>query len=138
MSDYGFRVSKTGINVVTGEDKDMVLTSKYPVFKGSFSGSGVISVPRTGVAQTVTISHGLGYIPIVQAFWEDRDSDYFIGGEFYEFPLGTASGILDFYFKAKSDATNVYLIFTINDYGVGDPAIDIRYSYNIFIDKGKL
>ena len=39
---------------------------------------------------------------------------------------------------AKADATNVYLLFIIDDYGEGDPAIDINYAYYIFIDKGKL
>ena len=31
MSDYGIRISADGIDVKTGSDKDMVLTSKYPL-----------------------------------------------------------------------------------------------------------
>lgn len=138
MSDYGFRISKTGVDVKTGDDKDMVLTSKYPVLKGSLSGSGVVSVPRTAATQTVTIAHGLGYIPMVQAFYNDRDGDEFDPNYFYEFPAATIWGVVDFYFEVKADATNVYLLFSIDDYGAGGAAIDIRYSYFIFIDKGKL
>ena len=43
--DYGFRISKEAVSVQTGDDKDMVVTSKYPVLKGGISGGGTQSVP---------------------------------------------------------------------------------------------
>lgn len=138
MSDYGFRISKTGTDVKTGDDKDMVVTSKYSVLKGFLSGTGTATVARNGVAVTVTIAHSLGYIPSIQGYWNDRDGDVYDSTDYYPIPFATASGILDFYFIAKTDSTNAYLTFIIDDYGVGDPSIHINYAYYIFIDKGKL
>jgi len=138
MSDYGLRISKTGVDVKTGADKDMVLTSKYSVLKGSASATGVEAVPRTAVDKIVTIPHGLGYIPMVQAYWNDRDGDSWNPNNWYPFPLVSISGILDFYFSAYADATNVYLKMAIDDYGALGANIDIRYTAYIFIDKGKL
>lgn len=47
MGNYGFRISKDGSDVKTCDDKDCVVTSKYPVLKGSVSGNGTIT-PRIG------------------------------------------------------------------------------------------
>lgn len=138
MSNHGLRVSENNLDVNTGADVNTVVTSKYPVLKGSLAGSGTISVPRTAVTQTVTIPHGLSNIPSVQAFWNDRDGDVYDPTYYYEFPSATITGVLDFYFEAKADATNVYLLFNIDSYGGGGAAIDINYSYYIFIDKANL
>lgn len=137
MSDYGIRISPDGVDVKTGADKDMVITSKYSMLKGSLSGSGVVSVPQTGTRTNVTIAHGLGYIPMVQGFWNDRDGDIFSPNDFYPLPFYFVT-FLETAFSVKSDATNVYLSFSIDDFGGGGAAVDIRYAYYIFIDKGKL
>lgn len=137
MSDYGFRISADGVDVKTGADKDMVVTSKYSMLKGSLSGSGVVSVPRTGVRTNVTIAHGLGYIPIAQGFWNDRDGDEFAPTDFYQLPTYSFSSF-ELAFSIKADATNVVLSFSIDDFGSGGANIDIKYAYYIFIDRGKL
>lgn len=137
MSDYGIRISADGIDVKTGSDKDMVLTSKYPLLKGSISGSGVVSVPRTGVRTNVSIAHGLSNIPMVSGSWNDRDGDEFDPTMYYLLPTYYIS-FFELAFSIKSDATNVVLSFSIDDFGSGGAAVDIRYTYEIYIDKGKL
>lgn len=137
MSDYGIRISADGVDVKTGADKDMVVTSKYSMLKGSISGSGTISVPFSGVTQTVTIAHGLGYIPMVQAFYNDRDGDFGDPDSWFSFPFY----FITFYeqaFSIRADSTNIYIDFSLNDFGGGTPNLDVNYSYFIFIDKGKL
>lgn len=137
MSDYGIRISADGVDVKTGADKDMVITSKYSMLKGSLSGSGTISIPFSGVKQTVTIAHGLGYIPMAQAFWNDRDGDLGDPNAWYPLPFY----FVTYYEQAmtvRADATNVYLEFSIDDFGGGSPNLDVKYAYYIFIDKGKL
>lgn len=137
MSDYGIRISADGIDVKTGADKDMVLTSKYSMLKGALPGTGVISVPRTGVDAVVTIPHGLGYIPFAQAFWNDRDGDLGDPSLFYPLPFFLATFLTEAH-TVDADATNVYLRFNIDDFGAGGANVDIQYSYYIFIDKGNL
>ena len=73
MSSLGIRISQEGVDVKTGLDKQMVLTSKYSIFKGSIQGSGTVSVPRDGTPTTVTIPHGLGYAPMAQAFIKEAE-----------------------------------------------------------------
>jgi len=131
------RISADGIDVETGADKDMVVTSKYPMLKGSISGSGSLSVPRTGATQTVTIAHGLGYIPMVQGQWNDQAGAVF-NSYFYLFGVYLFNGSEEGLFQIRADATNVYLRFSIDDFGAGGASVTMRYTYSIFIDKGKL
>jgi hypothetical protein len=111
MSDYGIRISATGIDVKTGADKDMIVTSKCSMLKGSISGSGTVSVVRDSTTTTVTIAHGLGYIPMVTAYWNDRDFDIYDSG-FY-FPMPTYLNAINF--RVRADSTNIYLDFSINE-----------------------
>jgi len=58
--DYGFKVSKSGFDVNTAADKDMILTTKYPFFKAYTQGSFSLSITGPGIF-TNTITHNLGY-----------------------------------------------------------------------------
>ena len=139
MSDHGMRISADGVSVLTGADKDMVVTSKLSMLKGSLSGSGVVSVPQNGTPQVVTIAHGLPNIPMVQGFWNDRDGDVFNPGDFYPLPVYIFGfGGTDFAFTLEADATNVTITFIADDFGAGGANIDFKYAYYIFIDKGRL
>jgi hypothetical protein len=219
MGSFGMKISPDGVEVKTGADKDMVLSSKYPLLKGSLSGSGTLSVPQSGKIGDITsintgtdtltcvahglldgeqvfidsdgtmpgglskktvyyvvnktantfqlsttsggsvlditsagsgvisfskqnvvvIAHGLPYIPMVQAYWNDRDGDYFVPDDFYYFGAYIFGfGGTDFQFIAFANATHVYLIFSAEDYGSGGANIDFKYAYYIFLDKGRL
>lgn len=117
MSDHGFRISADSVDVKTGADKDMVVTSKYSMLKGSISGSGTINVPRTSAPQTLTIAHGLSYIPMVQAFWNDKDGIIVgDGSAYFPAPMFYFDGVTAIAVQVKADATNIYLIFTIEDF----------------------
>ncbi|MCX6822322.1 MAG: hypothetical protein NTW30_06115 [Candidatus Aenigmarchaeota archaeon] len=137
MSDWGIRISASGVDVKSGTDKEMVLTSKYSMLKGANPVSGTISVPQTATTTTVTVAHGLGYIPMVQAYWNDVNGIIFAPGDFYPMP---AYGILaqEIAFNVKADSTNIYLQFYIDDFGGGGSNITMKYVYYLFIDKGKL
>lgn len=76
--DYGFRISNESIDVKTGADKDMVVTSKYPVLKGAVAGGGTQTVParrtREYTANTNNVltstAHGLQNGAKI-TFWSD-------------------------------------------------------------------
>ncbi len=132
MGNWGMKCSRDGIDVGSGNDRDMIFTSKYANLKGSLSGSGSKVVPNSGVKQTVTIPHGLSYIPMVQGYHSSDNVDFGI------LPYFNLLGTLQIKFNIKADSTNVYLEFTMAEL-VDPPAnYTIYYKYFIFIDKGKL
>lgn len=115
MSNLGIRISQEDVDVKTGSDKEMVLTSKYSIFKGATFGSGTVSVERDGTDAVVTIPHGLGYIPMVDATWNDADGIIFDPDQHYKMPSYSNFGTLELFFRTSADATNVYLIFSVQD-----------------------
>jgi len=131
MGDYGLRISKDGIDVKTGADKDMVVTSKYAGLKGSISGtktgncaSGAGGPWDPWVITTLTVAHKLGYIPMVQAFIQD--------GSYYRLlPVQTE---LAFSAWVGADDTNLYIYCGNNTGGT----VSVSLKYFIFLDKGKL
>ncbi|MFA5696729.1 MAG: hypothetical protein WC917_04825 [Bacilli bacterium] len=128
MADYGFRISSDGVDVKTGDDLDMVVTSKYPLLKGVLSGSG--SESNNGdEKETAIINHGLGYIPFAQVYIKLSDEDYW-----QELPVcrsGMEAGILIRHYCNTSD-----LKIVTEQYG--EDSRTIYYQYFIYLDKGKL
>ena len=115
MSDLGMRISQTGVDVKTGTNAEMILTSKYSMLKGSIQGTGSVSVVRDGTPMIVTIPHGLGYIPMVQALFSDRNQKYWNTANYILFPVYDFDGVTEFFCSATADTTNVYLKFIVAD-----------------------
>lgn len=133
MADYGFRIAEEGQDVKTCSDLKTVVNSKYSNLKGSISGGGTVLIPFSDPDNTVTvtIAHGLGYIPSVRLLVS-------ISGEnwFSDTPYIDNSALTERNFKARADATNVYFDFYYLIYDGSDAAVD--YKYFIFIDKAKI
>lgn len=130
MTDYGFRISKNGVDVKTGDDKDMVITSKYPVLKGAFAGGGTQTC-TSGEITTITVNHALGYIPF--AITNFYSADY---GFWWPNPIGFDGPSGHLYMRSYCTTSNLYI--KIDWEYVDDPDIDITYKYFIYLDKGKL
>lgn len=70
MSSYGLKFSKSGVNVETAENKDLLISSQFDTFKVFRTGSLSLSLPTetlrdTQKSYTSTYTHNLGYIPFV-------------------------------------------------------------------------
>ena len=128
--DYGIRVSFTGKDVKTCDDIDCVLTSKYSNLKGSLSGSGSVTCP-SGVTQTITVNHGLGYIPMARVLHN------FTGSVYEKAPYINGNVNFDIQIFPRLDSTTLKIEFTYNDY-IGGGSSTFSYKYFIFIDKGNL
>lgn len=128
--DYGLRISNVG-DVKTASDLDCSITSKYANLKGILSGNGSIYVP-SGTLQTVTINHGLGYIPFARLFIDlNRDGNY---QEIPTFDTGSIYTYWEFY--SRCDSSNTYLDFIWgSDFGDNNT---FNYKYSIYLDKGKI
>lgn len=130
MGDYGIRVSKEGVDVKTGDDKDMILTSKYPLMKEALSGGGTVTLV-SGVQYTLTIAHSLGYIPFMTAYIDDGF------GKFSISPVWADSATETLSVYTKTDANYGYIIFYWENYVSGGTK-SLKYKYFIYLDKGKL
>jgi len=121
MADYGFRISKDGVDVKTGNDIDMVVTSKYLNLKGVLSGT--TTAQKTDDYQSKSlITHNLGYQPIVQVY-------LYIGSNKW-LPLPHP---VPFTCNHYTNTTTVYVYF-----GTGMSNATYTFKYFIFIDKGKI
>ena len=131
MGNYGIRISKNGTDVKTGNDRDMVLTSKYPLLKGKLSGGGSVNV-TSGTISTITINHALGYIPFITIYFKNAA----FGNVWYLTPFNADAGAETLYVSSKADANNAYIKF---DWWINSGGVEtFLYKYFIFLDKGKL
>ena len=114
MTDYGIKISKPGIDVNTATPQELAFSSKYKTLKISKRGNGTL----TDSARTVTIPHGLGYVPFFlvhtqldsSATSEAGDiTDYFIS----PYRLGSAIEVYEAENThdviAWADSTNLYI-----------------------------
>lgn len=56
---YGFKISKSGKNVLTATGKDLIISSEYSTLQINQVSTG----SHNFSSSTLTISHGLGYVP---------------------------------------------------------------------------
>lgn len=69
--DYGIKVSQDGFDVKTCDKKDLVMTSELNLLKTKATGT-----------TSVSIAHGLAYIPIFFSTYEKASGKYsFIGSD---------------------------------------------------------
>lgn len=138
MGNFGIRMSKRGIDVKSGDDKDMIITSKYSVLKGTITGSGSLDVTTNAVINTVTVPHNLNYIPMAIGYGRESGFGYYIQLPVFEL-IDDGVNIYQFGWWVEMDTTNVYLKFQYEVLVGSLPAtIPIEYVYYIFIDKGNL
>lgn len=97
--DYGLKVSKPGYDVKTATPAQLVFSSKYPTLRVHTKGSGTIT--HTG-GRTVTIVHGLGYVPMFMVH-----GNIYGGSNFYQLPYVDSNNVSQAYCYA--DSTNLYV-----------------------------
>lgn len=105
----GLRVAKPGVDVTTNSDlSQLIFNSSQNTFKIVYT-SSVTAIPSSGSAtSTVTIPHGLSFVPTIVAFAT-------ISGIYAPVPsigVNTTTGAVTAMVNATVDATNVYLIAT--------------------------
>lgn len=122
MANYGIKISKTGTDIASAGDDDLILTSKYNIPKVSASGASTVVV--SSGSGTRTIAHGLGTTPIAIVYMEDvvnNNKRWFLNArEPIAFP---------FYFYV--DGTN--LVVTTGGTGPSDGTYN--FYYYVFIDS---
>ncbi len=92
--DYGFRVSKDGVDVKTGADIDMVTTSS----------TYTNIIHKKGTSATSAVSHNLGYVPPMFGYFKDSGASYI-----YRTQVSADSSNINFVITAGETAH--YVIF---------------------------
>jgi len=138
MANYGLKIAKNGHDV-SEADRYMKFTSKYPALKLKASGTGTMSHTGDDGSETVTISHGLGYVPIcfVYGEWYNTTTEavvarYNVWNRWIYQGLQVAD---TYYFYA--DTSNLYIKLGLCH--LTDPfSFDLDYMYHIFYDEDDL
>lgn len=76
MGDYGIKISKNSVEVLTGDIKDMVLHSEHYGMKIASQGTANISV-TSGSGGSTTVAHGRSNVPGFLAFCKMTGSKVF-------------------------------------------------------------
>jgi len=126
MGDYGEKISRSGFDVKTATDKQLVLTSKFKTFTISSSGSGNVTVLFWNCRERLEITHGLGYVPAYAVYGKVSTET-----EYKKVPYTPAKYDISYPFLyCWADSTKVYMEL---QYGIGAPAdTTANFKYYIF------
>ena len=129
--NYGIRISHKGHDVLTGDDIDMALTSKYALLKGSVISSGTFTATSSTSPNYITINHGYGYRPHTKVVVRQPDNNYSETPWYSGVYLGQET------FDVFSYSTPNDLILELNYYHFTDQSStwDFEYKYFIYRDK---
>lgn len=130
---FGLKVADDGVDVLTATDDQLVFNSEQNTFK--IVGSGTVTVGsftvtfagndwKTGSATTVTIPHGLSYVPAIKAYINNASSYYPIPLSLTSVVTGVGGGFVVEQFRVYVDSTNIYFMHD----GYGFNAITTNYS----------
>ncbi len=80
MADFGIKASKAGFSIGTAtSDQNLVLSSKYNMFKVSSQGTSPLVIPAgSSSSATTQIAHGLGYAPMFLVYVVATDGQTFL------------------------------------------------------------
>lgn len=140
MSDFGIKTSRRGNDVLSAEPNDLVFSSKYKTLKVFASGSGSIDWTPTAMIfyTSITITHNLGYEPIVFFYYKNDKSDC---NKWFQaacmapgLPTGTPSEGFPMAGDYNVDSSTVTLSLTYYTGASSFPALTIPYKYFICIE----
>ncbi len=131
--NYGIKVSQLGFDTDDATAQQLIFSSKYNTLKIHSQGYGTANPDVAGDVVTVTIAHGLSYIPAFTVFTEiddvvGDDGQFFLAP--FTYPVGGDASII-----AWSDSTNINIRFGADLDGPSAlKAVD--YKYIIYKNEG--
>lgn len=112
MADWGFNVTRAGYEVLTETDpRNLSFTSRYRALNVIQTGSTTITCGSGSTGATNTITHALGYVPVVMCRFDDS-------GIIHQLPVDSGvvtfgSGISGLTFRVTSSSLMI-CAFPIN------------------------
>lgn len=143
MSNYGMKVSLPGKSITSTDARDYLLWSKYKPLKTYITGTVNYTMPSEAKSQTcftiATVTHNLGYLPLVVLFWQTGSLS---SGAYWEAYNGLsesaystilpAAGVNDFKIQYFYD------ILVSGSGNTGLAGTQWTFTYYIFIETGEL
>lgn len=137
---FGMKVSQDGYDVSTATDDQLVFNSNYNMFKIVASGSVNLGIVYTGTTvaagtQSYTLTHNLGYAPVVMAYSTQPDANMLVTS-LVALPYATffTSGVLNgefiatTYYTVTSTTVTFYVTHhTGTDYAPITPTWNVKY-----------
>lgn len=116
MGDYGIRVSKTGKDVLTDDDFDMALTSKFSTYKVNSVDSGTFNINAGNAGLTLTFTHNLGYKPVLFAYVSHGSAINMVNGAYATtFTVNTSTGTRKILVETYHSSDNAFKIHIYTD-----------------------
>lgn len=103
MGDWGIKVSKSGKGVTSTDLRDLLMHSNYSMFKYHLDTTTSMTINAGDTSKTVTVAHGLGYVPAFIAYFNDGSYNSLLPQR-RSFYTGEDEHIF-----ATADATNIYI-----------------------------
>lgn len=131
MADYGLKVTRDGYGITSSTVEEYAFSSKFATVKVIKEGSGTLTVGASSSA-TATIRHDLGYIPLVDLYFEPTpgSGNWRFGGAY----MDTDDTYLDpgTIVTPETYVDNISLVFKfVNRTGASK---DVKYYYFIYSD----
>lgn len=116
------KVAKSGVDAKqSNSPNDFIFHSDYNTFK--IVASDIVTDTLNFETKTITVAHGLSYIPLVYAFLKADTNDEAISDRYMFLVTGIYNNIsLDL---VSTDDTNIY--FTVKQFNAQDVDIYIKY-----------
>lgn len=134
MADYGWKVSRAGVDVKSAGLKDLLFHSGYPMLKEKASGSGSFTMEINGAGADVLLyTHSLGYNPLFMVYARYYDVwSSAVTTNYYRMPIagGSAGGV--YYYNFTPYVNTTQLRFTCDALDGGSPA-DVTIYYYYFV-----
>lgn len=125
-------VSRAGFDVFTALDKDIAFNSNHLTHKIHQTGTVSITIPATGI-NTITVAHGLGYVPLCEAWANIPNLGWMVlpaTAVFYQDVAGTTGPTLDF----ATNSTHLIIKGGFIDTNP-QPSISISVRYILFKNR---
>jgi|SRR3990167_394278 len=137
--DYGIKVSSAGKAVTSTEPRDYIFNSAYgsvKVYAEPADKAYQTVVCSTGGNTTVTIAHGLSFVPMVMLFTElvPGSGRWYMGGLALAAPHDTGNQVTmngDADSLTYADTTNIKITYN----NVSGSELTVKYYYFIFADN---
>lgn len=138
--DYGIKVMKAGHGISDSDIRNIILSSKYNMYKYHLDTTTSLSIPNGSNSGSVSVNHNLGYVPAYIVYIKSSE----LGGNNFILPYpGGIYSATDYAIKIDSYATNSDVVIRVeatDDFGTYDEyATDYWADYwgaNSFISVG--